>query len=251
MDRIRGCAGVAVLAAVLAMTGCSGGAGGASAAGASSPSSSAAASSSARSPCPDPVGRACLGQLTAGTYRTAEFQPRLTYTVADGWANDQDAPGDFLLLPPGGNLPGVDAGTSDFIGVYSSVAAPDGCTDGPASDVPRTVAGMMDWLRSDPAFAAPHPSAVTVGGLTGTVVDLRMAPGWTRACPYSNGQPVAPMMVGVGRSSLNHNVIPGQVTRLYLLQSGPDVLAIEVVDVEDAGHLDAYSGIVQQMSIAA
>jgi hypothetical protein len=61
--------------------------------------------------------------VEAGTYDTVLFQPSLAYTVAAGWANFEDEPGNFLLVPPNGDLGGANAGTSDFIGVYTNARA--------------------------------------------------------------------------------------------------------------------------------
>src|SRR5581483_11486337 len=98
--------------------------------------------------CPNPddgMGtERCLGTVTAGTYTTQMFGPRLTYTVPDGWQNLEDLEGNFLLVPPRSKLAGVDATTTDFVGVYTSVRAPRGCAgddDDPA--VPATVAGYV------------------------------------------------------------------------------------------------------------
>jgi len=72
-----------------------------------------------------------------------------------------------------------------------------------------------------------------------------MAEGWSQACPYSNGVPVVAMMPGSAPSGLDHNVVPGQVTRLYLLSYLDNVLAIEVVDIADAGHVDVLTAVVE------
>ena len=86
----------------------------------------------------------------------------------------------------------------------------------------------------------------------GFVTTLRIAPSWKKTCPYSHGSPIAPLIVGSGSTFLDHNLVPGQATRLYLLQSTtpegqPAALAIEVVDIEDAGHLAAYSQLVKEL----
>jgi len=210
-----------------------------------------------RPPCPNPEGQFCLGKLEAGTYTTVQFQPPLTYTVPDGWGNYEDMAGNFLLVPPDGRLKGVNAGTSDFIGVYRSVLAhANACPSVAAPGVGSTPAAIMRWLRRNPAMAASPPQPATVGGLSGFVTTLRMAPSWTMTCRYSHGEPIAPLIVGSGSTFLDHNLIPGQATRLYLLESTTDegqaaALAIEVVDIEDAGHLGGYSRLVEQMQFDA
>jgi hypothetical protein len=62
----------------------------------------------------------CVGALEASTiYKTKSSDLPLTYQVPEpGWSNDEDLPGDFLLVPPRSDLSGVNAGTSDFIRVY-------------------------------------------------------------------------------------------------------------------------------------
>jgi hypothetical protein len=206
-----------------------------------------------RPPCPNPEGQFCLGKLDAGTYSTVQFQPGITYTVPSEWSNFEDMAGNFLLVPPTGNLKGVDAATSDFIGVYRSVVAhANTCPSTPAPGVGTSPAAIMKWFQRDPAFRASPPQPVTIGGLSGFVTTLRMAPSWKKTCPYSHGQPIAPLIVGSSSTFLDHNLIPGQATRLYLLESttqegAPAALAIEVVDIKDGGHLAAYSQLVKQL----
>src|SRR6266550_6198677 len=73
-----------------------------------SPTAIGSPSSNPSSSCPNGNGGKCLGPVEAGTYSTVEFRPQITYRVPSGWANYEDLPGNFLLVPPGGNLPGVD-----------------------------------------------------------------------------------------------------------------------------------------------
>jgi hypothetical protein len=180
--RLVGRVACAVAPVVPLVTGCSAGSGSAtSTAPTESGSLSAAASSSARpatpepstTRCPNPEGQACLGHLAAGTYTTGVFHPAITYRVPAGWANYEDNPGNFPLVPPGGNLPGVNAGTSDFIGIYTSVGPPKGCEDGVAPGVLPTPAGYRKWAAHKPGFRDPRFRPVSVGGLSGIVADLR------------------------------------------------------------------------------
>jgi hypothetical protein len=198
-----------------------------------------------RPTCPNPEGGACLGMLDAGMYHTVIFEPQITYTVPDGWANYEDTPGNFLLVPPGYTLGGVNAGTSDYIGIYTSVAAPNGCNPGTASGVDETVSGIAGWIAAIPGLVTTQPRNVSVGGYQGVVLDTRMAKTWQGTCPYSNGMPYVPLITGVRPSGLDHGLIPGLVIRLYLLKGPLGTLAVELDDVQDAGHLDAYSKIVE------
>lgn len=202
--------------------------------------------------CPNGDGGDCLGRLAAGTYTTVTFHPRLTYTVPAGWSNFEDLPGNFLLVPPGGTLSGVNDNTSDFVGVYASIAADAAdCSGKLEPGVGLSASAITTWISHHPGIAATNVRPITVGGLQGSVLDITLAPGWTKACPYSNGQPVVPVIVGVGSSSLDHAITGTTKTRLYLLNSGTATLVIEVDDVSGGGHLQTYSNLVEAMQFAA
>jgi hypothetical protein len=202
--------------------------------------------------CPNPEGQACLGELAPGHYTTTVFTPTLTYTVPVDWSNLEDTPGNFLLVPPRGNLPGVNKDTSDFIGVYSSIAAPDGCQFHGAPEVKRSVSGIAGWMARNPGLAITNRHDVNIGGLEGVVFDIKMANGWTKTCPYLRQEPLVPLIVGVGLSGLEHAILPQSSTRLYLLDNSMGgVLAIEVVNVQEGDHLDEYSSVVEGMRFAS
>jgi hypothetical protein len=204
-----------------------------------------------RPACPNPEGGACLGQLKAGTYRTTVFSPRITYRVPGGWQNFEDTPGNFLLVPPGQSLEGVNAGTSDFVGVYSAVAAAaQDCSEAPAPNVRETPAAIARWMTRLPGANATTPRPVKVGGLRGVVLDLSMAKGWKQTCSWAGDTPVVLLIVGVPPSSLTHGLIPGLAFRLYLLRHGNNTLAIEVDDVTGGHRLTRYATVAAQMRFA-
>jgi hypothetical protein len=211
--------------------------------------STTAASTKPPAHCPDP-DRYCLGKLAAGTYKTAVFRPNITYRVPAGWTNSEDEPFGFLLLPPGGTLSGVDAGTSDFVGVYSSVAAPNGgCRPGTAPHVGRSVSDLAAWMTAHPGLTATRPRPVSLGRYKGVVLDIRMKKGWTKTCPYSHGRPTVPLIHGVHFArGLDHNMDPGTAIRLYLLKELNRALAIEIDDLSGGKHLATYSQVVEAMT---
>lgn len=210
------------------------------------PSQAASSPTPTSIPCPNVEGGACLGPIAAGTYTTKIFVPSLTYTVPNGWSNFEDTPGNFLLVPPGYDLPGVNGDSSDFIGVYSTIAAPNGCDPGTAPGVGLTPADLKAWYESHQGLHVTS-KPTTVGGRRGFVLEIRMRDDWTKTCSYSNGHPVVPLLVGTGRTGLDHNIAAGRAWRLYLLDNAGGTMAIEVVDVADSGHLDAYAKIAEAM----
>jgi hypothetical protein len=178
------------------------------------------ASASRRPFCPNGYGGSCLGPLAAGTYSTRSFQPRLTYSVPAGWDNEEDLAGNFLLLPPGAKLDGVDAGTSDYVGVYTQITPDPACPTPSqlATDIPQEMAECIA-SRSDLVTTAPQP--VQLGGLSGFALDVTSAPGIDGTS----------LMVGQPPSEFEHGLGPGLTIRLYLLGFRSGTLAVEIDDV--------------------
>jgi hypothetical protein len=194
--------------------------------------------------CPNPGGGTCLGRLRGGLYQTSTFLPQITYRVPKGWNNYEDSPANFLLVAPGFDPLGHDAGTSDYIAVIPSIAASKvSCASGAQPGVRTAPGALVAWWRKQPGLIVSPPKLVTVGGLHGLVIDLRLKPTWKKACPYSGGQPVVPVIAGLVPNDLDHPMVPGLAMRLYLFTAHSGTLAIELDDVRNAGHLAAYSRI--------
>jgi hypothetical protein len=155
-----------------------------------------------------------------------------------------------LLVPPGFDLAGVDTGGSDYIGIYASVLAANiDCTESEQPSVGRTAAALAAEFAERPGLTTTTPTPVSVGGLQGLVLDIRLADGWTQTCFYSGGNPVVPLIRGVPPSDLDHPIGPGLRMRLYLLDRSGSTLAIELGELGDYGgaHLDTYSAIVDEL----
>ena len=157
--------------------------------------------------CPANQGQ-CLGPLAPGTYRTSTFAPTITYKVPDGWTNGEDLPGNFLLQLEGDNR---------YLGVYLNVGAPRRCQEELDPRVGQSVKNLRDWLVTHPGVNVSNLQPVKVGGLRGVSLDVAMKRSWTRTCPWSEGQPTIPLIVGAGPSSVLHALFPGFEERLYLL----------------------------------
>lgn len=211
------------------------------------PSAAASPTSTPRPACPNPTGGQCLGVLPAGTYSTVRFGPTITYIVPAGWENSEDLSGNFALLPPGNDIAGVDAGTSDYIGVYASIAPHAPCGH-PVLDI-HGAAAMAAYMRGQAAYATTAARPASVGGLSGVVLDIRLAPTWKKACVP--GAPDAFLITGVTPSDFDHGLVGKLAIRLYLLDRGTNVLAIEVDDVSGGGHLDGYDVVVKSLQFGS
>jgi hypothetical protein len=145
----------------------------------------------------------------------------------------EDLAGNFLLLPPGSDLERLDMGTGDYLSVYTSVAAPDGCKEQAIEvDAPNSAQSFAEWLGQQASLEVSEPQPATVGGLSGVVVDVAVA----GDMPCSDGDlQFTQVFIGVEPSSVAHAVIPEYPMRLYLLDYADGVLAIEIADAPDGG----------------
>ena len=169
--------------------------------------------------CP-PGGGRCLGSLAPGRYTTEIFSPSITYTVPEGWTNGEDLLGNFLLQPEGDQR---------FLGIYRNITVPLPCQEEPDPEVGVMVDQLSDWYTSHPGLVTTRPEPITIGGLTGVMIDVSLDPSWTKGCAWSGGQPSVGIIIGAGPSSLTHVLSTSRsVERLYLLEVEDGNVVIEV-----------------------
>jgi hypothetical protein len=204
---------------------------------AASPETTAASTGDATPPaayqptCPNPYGGRCLGPLEPGTYRTRVFEPGIRYTVPDGWVNAEDLPGNFLLHREDDPQDGFTGGS--YLGIYADIRAPHACKEAWADGVGHTPAALAQWYVDHPGLAASEPRPVEVGGLEGLMVDVPLAEDWKGRCPWSQGNPVVPVIIGGGASDLFHVSLREIDVRLILLEWKDANLTIEVTNVHE------------------
>lgn len=215
-------------------------------------SETASPETEAAAACPNSDGGQCRGNLAAGKYHTEVFEPQLAYTVPAGWANMEDLPGNMLLLPPGRDLGGLDAGAIDYLGVYSgaAVAAAD-CESAAMPGVgfrPKTIATA---LQQRPGLDTSTPHKVAVGGLHGLVMDIRLAPGTKAGCTVEGGLTIIPLFIGAGPASVEHAQVPGLRTRLYVLANGKSNIILEASDVAKDADTFEFEPVLSSFDFAA
>ena len=129
------------------------------------------------------AGGPCRGVLKAGTYKSRVFQPKLTYTVpGGGWANFDDENVNFSLAPPGVSLAKAKEIT-DVILLQTTVQAPQmTCTPIANAKVPQTVGGIVRWLVHQKKLTTTRPRRVTIGGLKGYSLTVRVSHGAGMSC---------------------------------------------------------------------
>ena len=129
--------------------------------------------------------RAGAGILPAGSHTTRTFRPAFTFTVPEGWVNSGDETGSFDLIPDTSANAAEHAasgGLADAIVVFK-FARPYWVCDAWEDHRGATAADIVASVVATEAIAASEPVDVTIGGLTGKQVDIRLDPGWMETCP--------------------------------------------------------------------
>lgn len=197
-------------------------------------------------------GGACIGALDVGTNRSNHFTPPIRFRIPEpGWHNVKDLPEHYTLLPPGHVVAGMLAGTSDDIFLIKSVypLGPCGSEKEMTRKVPRagrTSEVIARALSTRPGVLASDPAPVTIGRLSGYVIDLTIDPKWTGTCFYSKKVPTVPTIGGQLHSDVLSSLQPGFTLRYYFLDHDEGTLAIEVQDVAP-NDLAAYDAVVRSL----
>ena len=157
--------------------------------GATSPSPSAPASPSASAVFPQwyttSESSAGAGILPAGSATSRAYAPRVTFTVPEGWVNDLDVTIAYGLFPD------MKANEAEYAlsgeiahGIFMvSVESPYFFCE-PWEKTQGTAAERGAFLAASDAFVVSEPVDVTIGGLTGKQVDVRLDPDRpTATCP--------------------------------------------------------------------
>ncbi len=130
-----------------------------------------------------------------------------------GWANYEDLPGNFSLLPPGGSPESAAAATSDSIGIVQGVGVgiPEGTDcDALMPGVGHDAASMAAAYKAYPGIIASDAVSVEVGGLTGIMIELTYDPASDAGCqPSDLPHRIRPFLVGTGPAALNPRRDPG------------------------------------------
>lgn len=166
--------------------------------------------------------------LPAGTYQSAAFQPRVTFTLPDGWWIASDT-ADYLALQP------VE---SDLVGIHlfrdpSAMSQDAACPDQPEPGIGKLSSDLAAWIRGRPGFVASNPRLAEVGGLRGVELDVGIVATWTTSCPFAGGAPTVPLFVGQGAT-------------FRWVVAGSEQLRLSLLDLPGGGtvvvDIDAFEG---------
>ncbi|HSW41900.1 MAG TPA: hypothetical protein VLM76_05275 [Patescibacteria group bacterium] len=124
------------------------------------------------------------GILPAGSQTTKSFVRRFAFMVPEGWVNGGDEHGFYGLFP---DTPANQAEFAASGGLAHEILM--GPHESPYftcdawEDNRGTAAEMVAAVVANEALSASEPVDVTIGGLTGKQIDVRLDPGWTDGCP--------------------------------------------------------------------
>jgi hypothetical protein len=124
------------------------------------------------------------GILSSGSQTSRSFKPAFTYNVPEGWVNSLDVPIAYVLFPdtPVNKAEYALSGDTAQSIFMVSVKSPYFFCE--SWEVTRgTAAERVAFLAASDAFAVSEPVDITIGGLTGKQVDVRVDPDWKETCP--------------------------------------------------------------------
>jgi hypothetical protein len=175
------------------------------------------------------------------------LSPALTYSVTKPWINVEDWPDYFMLVP---DTPADRAALVGDQGGFRYVLALPGthdssvsvaCNAAPTgSPVPYDAEEYVNAIAAREDFETREPVGVTVSGLSGAMVDWRLAQDWQQTCPGG-------IHDGLGDSGENgwHRSLVvdrpdgGQIeVRIYTSEVGLDAFFGEAKPVVDSFEFD-------------
>jgi hypothetical protein len=149
--------------------------------------------------------------LEPGTYWWLDRRPFLELRIPEGWTVGHHKGDFFDLFRTGGSLPAVSLGR--FPQVFRTTGEAVGTFD---------AASVVEALSSHPGVVVDDVGPVTLAGLSGRTIDVRVAEGQTPLFRTQEG---------------SYNADPGHVSRYHVLDVPGG--AIEVWIVARDGELDA------------
>lgn len=127
------------------------------------------------------VGRA--GVLAPGSYRYSQRAPAVTFTVPKDWVLTESMALHFGLRPVA-----FVADNSVRTWYDMRVASRDpSCPEAPDPEFGHTAADLLDAFVGRPGVVSTAPEPITLGGLEGHWIDVRVDEAWTEPCPFTEG----------------------------------------------------------------
>jgi hypothetical protein len=159
--------------------------------------------------------------------------------------NAEDLLGNFLLYREDDPQDGFTGGS--YIGIYTDARIPDGCEERQDSTIGNKPADLTAWYEGHPGLATDHSQKVKVGGLSGLLVDVPLEHNYEGRCPWSEGHPVVPVLIGSGVSDLFHVSLHELDVRLIILDWNGANVTIEITNVKEQHSAQEWHRLVRQI----
>jgi hypothetical protein len=132
------------------------------------------------------------GELAPGRYLVRSNVGPATFVVPAGWQISTMGMLDFSLAP-------IDAAPDDTIRVFYDmhISAKDAaCTETPEPGIATTADAIVSDLVDDERIVVSPPVDVSIGGLSGKLLDVRISPTTKSTCPFmTDGSPTVALFV--------------------------------------------------------
>ena len=174
----------------------------------------------------------CLGPLAAGAHTATQFG--VDFTVPAGWTNPVDT-GDWLLLGPQG------ATSPEWIALFRDAVISGQnaeCTPQPRPELGHTVDDMVSYLTHHPGLVTSPPEPVSIGGLSGTRLDVSLAPSWRQSCPFNGAFTVMYMTQDRADPGYFWVTDPTEHQRMAFLDDGTGGVMVVAINSASAAGFD-------------
>ena len=172
--------------------------------------------------------------LPAGDYRSNAFSPSVSFTLPDGWIITEDSPTFLSMQPVNADAVGIHV----FRSPGAASQQPD-CPTTAISGVGPLAKDLVDWIQSLPGLQVRAPTSVVLGGLVGFETELRIVDGWKASCPFANGLPTVPLLVGT-TDGLRWVMADTERLRLSILDVPGSGTVVVDVDAFDGALFDSF-----------
>ncbi|MFL5686433.1 MAG: hypothetical protein ACJ77D_10310 [Chloroflexota bacterium] len=174
--------------------------------------------------------------LEAGPYIFEDAMPHVTLDVPADWYLSETMPRHFGLHPG-------DVLENESLRIWFDmrVASKDsGCPETPQAGVGHLARDLVSDFTSDRRLSTTTPKPVSVGGLTGQVLDVGVAADWKRDCPFDKGKRAAPLFLddNVDGEPAFWGVTGPEKLRLMVLDDGHSSNVVVMVDSTSGTTLD-------------
>jgi hypothetical protein len=166
--------------------------------------------SDAPSPTPPP-SVAPFASKPQKTLKTEQFSPAFTYSMPGDWHVFEDQPDQFGVEVVGSDTAGIN--------IWRNIHPSAPCYGGFAAKAGSSAADFTAWLAAHEGVKTSQATQIAVGGLSGWMIDVAIAPNWTGTCVI-DGKSVVTVPLLIGKpdgTGVAWGADPGRQERIYVL----------------------------------